>query len=465
MQLWYVATGRHATQRPLEQNRAPAYPRRMDSGPTLDVSRPDRRGAFLLLFFCLLAVGAGNTMLTSAVLPPLTRELGLPDWTAGAIFSLSAAVWVVTAPYWGAKSNIWGRRRVAAIGMIGFAASMFFFALVSFLALMNWLSDWLMIFILLLVARTLFGVFGSATNPAAQAYVADRTSREERMNELSTLTSGFTLGQMAGPAAAAVLITAGAMLSPAVGLLLPLVVVTVIATAIGAIVLFRLPETRAPRAEGGIAKTGTKGLWRHPAIFPFLLYAVGLSLITGVLSQTFPYAIMDRMNAPGAASAQFTGPAMTMGAMATLISQLVLIPRMRLSVRALLVYGALMLAMASIFMVWAQDFALFAFAQILFGLGQGFSRPGFSVGVSLAATQDQQGDVAGLITAANGMGFVISPLFGLWMYENVSRESPFIFCAGLVVVMAIYAFFTARSGDGVGPGTIEEAVAKDKPPS
>jgi MFS family permease len=349
--------------------------------------------------------------------------------------------------------------------MIGFAASMFFFALVSFLALMNWISDWMLVFVLLLVARTLFGVFGSATNPAAQAYVADRTSREERMNELSTLTSGFTLGQMAGPAAAAVLITAGAIFSPAIGLLLPLVVVTIIATAIGAIVLFRLPETRAPRAEGGIAKTGTKGLWRHPAVFPFLLYAVGLSLITGVLSQTFPYAIMDRMNAPGAASAQFTGPAMTMGAMATLISQLVLIPRMRLSVRALLVYGALMLAMASLFMVWAQDFALFAFAQILFGLGQGFSRPGFSVGVSLAATQDQQGDVAGLITAANGMGFVISPLFGLWMYENVSRESPFIFCAVLVVVMAIYAFFTARAGDGVGPGTIEEAVAKDKPPS
>jgi MFS family permease len=441
----------------------------MDSGPTPDLSRhaesrPDRRGAFLLLFFCLLAVGAGNTMLTSAVLPPLTRELGLPDWTAGAIFSLSAAVWVVTAPYWGAKSNQWGRRRVAAIGMIGFAASMFFFAVVSFLALMGWISDWVMIFVLL-VARTLFGVFGSATNPAAQAYVADRTSREERMNELSTLTSGFTLGQMAGPAAAAVLITAGAMLSPAVGLLAPLVVITIIATAIAVLVLFRLPETRAPIAEGGIARTGAKGLWRHPAIFPFLLYAVGLSLITGVLSQTFPYAIMDRMNAPGAASAQFTGPAMTMGAMATLIAQLVLIPRMHLSVRSLLVYGALMLALASLFMVWAEDFALFAFAQILFGLGQGFSRPGFSVGVSLAATHDQQGDVAGLITAANGMGFVISPLFGLWMYENVSRESPFIFCAILVVVMAIYAFFTARAGDGLGPATIEEAVAKDKPPS
>lgn len=403
-------------------------------------------------------------MLTSAVLPPLTRELGLPDWTAGAIFSLSAAIWVVTAPYWGAQSNVWGRRRVAAIGMLGFAASMFFFALVSLFALLGWITDWILVFVLLLVARTLFGVFGSATNPAAQAYVADRTSREERMDEIATLTSGFTLGQMAGPAAAAALITGGALLSPTVGLLAPVVVITLIATVIAYLVFAKLPEHRAPRSDAGIARSGAKGLWRHPAIFPYLLYAVGLSLVTGVLSQTFPYAIMDRMNAPGAASAQFTGPAMTLGAMATLIAQLVLIPRMKLSVRSLMVYGAIMLALASLFMVWAQDFALFAFSQILFGFGQGFSRPGFSAGASLAATHDQQGDVAGLVTAANGMGFVISPLFGLWMYENVSGAAPFIFCVGLVLVMAIYAFFTAPRGEDGGSTAVTDAVAKDKPP-
>lgn len=434
----------------------------MDSTPQPDTTRPDRRGAFLLLFVCLLAVGAGNTMLTSAVLPPLTRELNLPDWTAGAIFSLSAAVWVVTAPYWGAKSNQWGRRRVAAIGMLGFAASMFFFALISLTALLGWITDWVLIFVLLLVARTLFGVFGSATNPAAQAYVADRTSREERMDEIATLSSGFTLGQIAGPAAAAALITFGAILSPTIGLLAPVIAITVIATVVAWLVWARLPETRAPHADGGPApSSGTRGLWRQPSLFPFLLYAVALSLVTGVLSQTFPYAIMDRMNAPGAASAQFTGPAMTLGAMATLIAQLVLIPRLRLSVRSLMVYGAIMLAMASLFMVWAQDFALFAFSQILFGLGQGFARPGFSAGASLAADPDQQGDVAGLITAANGMGFVISPLFGLWMYENVSDQAPFIFSTAVVALMALYAWFSMPRGGSGGGQAVREAVNKD----
>lgn len=436
----------------------------MEPSPSPDVSRPDRRGAFLLLFFCLLAVGAGNTMLTSAVLPPLTRELKLPDWTAGAIFSLSAAIWVVTAPYWGAKSNNWGRRKVAAIGMFGFAASMFFFALTAMAALLGWISNWILVFVLLLTARTLFGVFGSATNPAAQAYVADRTTREERMDEIATLTSGFTLGQMAGPAAAAALITAGALLSPTIGLLAPVALITVIAAIIGWLVLAKLPEHRSPRADAGITRSGAKGLWRHPNIFPYLLYAVGLSLVTGVLSQTFPYAIMDRMGVTGAISAQYTGPAMTMGAMATLISQLVLIPRMKLPIRSLMVYGAIMLGMASLFMVWAQDFALFAFAMILFGFGQGFARPGFSAGASLAATHEQQGDVAGLVTAANGMGFVISPVFGLWMYEVVSSESPFIFCAVLVVLMAVYAWFKARRGETGRNKAVTDAVAKDNAP-
>jgi MFS family permease len=413
--------------------------------PSTSQSRPERRGAFLLLFFCLLAVGAGNTMLTSAVLPPLTRELELPDWTAGAIFSLSAAIWVVTAPYWGNRSNVWGRRKVAAIGMAGFAASMLLFALSAIAALLGWITNWVLIFVLLLAARTLFGVFGSATNPAAQAYVADRTSRDERMDEIATLTSGFTLGQMAGPAAAAALITVGAIVSPVVGLVAPVIIITIIAAVIGFLVLTRLPENRPPKADAGLAKSGARGLWRDKTIFPYLLYAVGLSLVTGVLSQTFPYAIMDRMGVVGAASAQYTGPAMTMGAMATLISQLVLIPRMKLPIRSLMVYGAILLAMSSLFMVWAADFALFAFAQILFGFGQGFARPGFSVGASLAATQEQQGDVAGYVTAANGMGFIISPLFGLWMYENINGMAPFIFSTGLLAVLAAYAWFTAHA--------------------
>ena len=403
-----------------------------------------------MLFFCLVAVGAGNTMLTGAVLPPLTRELGLPDWTGGAIFSLSAALWVVTAPYWGARSNEWGRRPVTALGMIGFALSMLLFGVVSAVALAGWIGNWVWVFGLLLAARALFGIFGSATNPAAQAYIADRTSLEERTDEIASLTSGFTLGQIAGPAAAAVIIGVCSLISPAFGLVAPVFLIALIAVCIAWLVMAKLPENRPPQQDASLQRKGEKGLWKHRDIFPYLAYAVGLSLVTGVLQQTFPYAIMDKMGLSGPQSAQFTGPAITIGAMATLVAQLVLIPRLRLPTRSLMIYGAVMLAISSLMMVWAVQFAVFAFAQMLFGLGQGFARPGFSAGASLAASAEQQGDVAGLVTAANGMGFIVSPLFGLWMYENVDPSAPFIFVGVLLVVMAVYARLAAKPGDRPG---------------
>ncbi len=403
-----------------------------------------------MLFFCLVAVGAGNTMLTGAVLPPLTRELGLPDWTGGAIFSLSAALWVVTAPYWGARSNEWGRRPVTALGMIGFALSMLLFGIVSAMALAGWIGNWVWVFILLLAARALFGIFGSATNPAAQAYIADRTSLEERTDEIASLTSGFTLGQIAGPAAAAVIIGVCSLISPAFGLVAPVFLIALIAVCIAWLVMSKLPENRPPQQDASLQRKGEKGLWKHKDIFPYLAYAVGLSLVTGVLQQTFPYAIMDKMGLTGPQSAQFTGPAITIGAMATLVAQLVLIPRLRLPTRSLMIYGAVMLAISSLMMVWAVQFAVFAFAQMLFGLGQGFARPGFSAGASLAASAEQQGDVAGLVTAANGMGFIVSPLFGLWMYENVDPSAPFIFVGVLLVVMAVYARLAAKPGERPG---------------
>ena len=100
----------------------------------------NRRGAFSLLFASLLAIGAGNTMLIAAVVPILTRQLEMPDWTAGAIFSLSAAVWTFCSPFWGRKSSEWGRRPVIAIGMLGYSASMGLLGLVALLALEGYIQ-------------------------------------------------------------------------------------------------------------------------------------------------------------------------------------------------------------------------------------------------------------------------------------------------------------------------------------
>lgn len=405
--------------------------------PQLGRDRPDRRGAFRLLFFALLAVGAGNTMLVSAILPPLARDLGLPDWMAGAIFSLSAALWTITSSFWGRKSNDWGRRPVAALGMLGFSISMLLFGTSAALAMAGYLEGSVVIFICLLFSRTLFGLFGSGTNPAAQAYIADRTSRDKRTEEIASLTSGFSFGAVAGPAFAA---AAGAVF----GLLTPVFMISAAAAVLSFLIYTRLPEQTAPRKEAGLKTSGKKegdGLWRDPRVYPYLIFAIGLSVVTGTLTQTFAFAIMDKIGVDGAEAMQFTGPAYTVGAAGTLIAQLVIIPRLKMTNRTLMVTGALTLSVGAFMIVPTSEFAVLVLAQFFVGLGQGLARPGFSSGASLAVGSSLQGNVAGLVISANGMGFIVSPFFGPWTYEHVHQSAPFI---GAGVVLLVMAFFARR---------------------
>lgn len=408
------------------------------SDPTDTAPRPDRRGAFRLLFFALATIGAGNTMLIAAVLPPLTRDLGLPDWMAGAIFSLSAAMWVLASPFWGRKSNIWGRRKVAALGLAGYSASMLLFGLSGLAALSGLVTIPFLIFASLLASRSLFGLIGSGTNPAAQAYVADRTDPANRTAELASVTAGHSFGTVAGPAFAAAMVAV-------FGLLSPVFFTCVLAAGMSWLIYTRLPEDTPPREEMKAPIRPAKGLWRDRRVFAFLVFATALSLVTGVLMQTFVFAIMDKMSVSGVQAAQYTGPAFTVGAMATLLAQLVLIPRLDMSNKRLMVTGALSLAFGAFLIIPAQDFATLIVAQFAIGLGQGLARPGFFAGASLAVGAEEQGEIAGLVMATNAIGFVVSPFFGPWLYEFAHPALPFAIAGFLLLCMAPFAAIFAAS--------------------
>lgn len=391
--------------------------------------RPDRRGAFLLLFLVSMVVGAGNTMLVGVVMPPLTRELEMPDWTAGAIFSLSAFFWVVVSPFWGEKSTEWGRKPVIVLGLCGYGLSMSFFGIVGSFALAGAITSWVVIFVLLAMSRALFGLIGSGSPPASQAYVADRTTKEERTEELAFLTSGFSIGTIAGPAMAGIFMAIFGLISP------PLFTAA-FAFSLAFAIFFYLPEETKPAAPKKI-KGKTKGLWRKSAIQPFLIYAIGLSLITGIITQVFSFAMMDRFELTTEEAPSYTGPGFMLGAVGALISQMVLIRRFKLSPKELMLSGGGLLGLSIIMLLVAQSYILFIMSQLVAGIAQGLARPGFSSGSSLVVTPEEQGGVAGLITACNGMGFVVSPIFGLYAYGAVSVHAPFLI--SLVILALIMA--------------------------
>ncbi|MGH6951172.1 MAG: MFS transporter, partial [Vitreimonas sp.] len=205
--------------------------------PTSKTPTTGRR-QFRLLFVCLLVIGAGNSMLL-AVAPPLVRELNLPDSSVGWIFSLSALLWVFASPIWGRASDRHGRRPIAALGLGAYATSMTLFGVVVMLGLNGVLAGaWL--FICLMLARAIFGAFGSASSPAAQAYIADRTTIFERTEQLAALTSAFALGQAFGPALCAAL-------AAWLGLVFPIWLIAVLAAGAAFAVWRFLPENTPPK--------------------------------------------------------------------------------------------------------------------------------------------------------------------------------------------------------------------------
>src|SRR5262249_57033992 len=118
----------------------------------------------------------------------------------------SASIWVFGSPVWGLQSDVWGRRPVILIGLLGFGLSMALLATTIALGAAGLLSA-VAVYPLLIGSRCVFAVVGSGTGPASQAYIADRTSTAERAAGLTLVTAAGGLGETLGPALAAALAT------------------------------------------------------------------------------------------------------------------------------------------------------------------------------------------------------------------------------------------------------------------
>lgn len=402
---------------------------------TSDVTRLEGKAAFRLLFACLLTVGMGNSMLL-AVLPPLARTLGLPDAAVGVIFSFSAVLWVITSPLWGKASDRLGRKRLIVFGLSAYAASQAAFVVVILLGLAgHWEAGALVV--ALTLARALFGAGGSATNPAAQAYVAERTEPGRRMSEIAALTSAFAFGSAAGPAIAAMLIAAFDLTAP--------LILAGVTAAAGAITAQWYLAGDAPAADvAPPAAAPSWALMREPHVARYLVYAVLMSSVAAITSQTLAFTVIDRLELEPARGAELTAVAFAAAALAQIVAQIGLIPRLSLTPRMLMVVGAGISAVGALCTVLAGSFGAIAAGQILLGLGAGLARPGYTVGASLAVPEGRQGGVAGLVVSANGAGFIIAPILGTGLYQLTGPVGPWALATAVLAAMTAMAF-TSRT--------------------
>lgn len=411
-----------------------------------DIRLPNERMA--LLFMVMLVSAAGNTAMQS-VMPSIGTRLGIADVWVSLAYSWSALLWVVMAPYWARRSDRRGRKAMMALGIAGFVTSFALCAVILRIGLGGWMSAALTM-VLFALARSFYGMFGSAAPPAVQAYVASRTGRADRTKALSLVASSFGLGTVVGPALAPL------MILPGLGVVGPFAIFAALGLIVLVLIRTRLPNDD-PRFSGrgevmsapfsassnprivedtpdGSPDELPAGLHgaqpQHPGVDRVKLTDKRLRtwLIAGVIgghSQAMllgviGFLLMDRLGLrsdPDSAAGPI-GLVLMAGAFATLLAQWGLIPMLGLGPRTSTVWGMALGALGIVPVATGADLHSIAVGFAIASLGFGMFRPGFTSGASLAVSRAEQGQAAGIITSINGAAYVAAPAIGVWLYSH-----------------------------------------------
>jgi MFS family permease len=409
---------------------------------------------FLLLYAAMLVAAAGNTALQS-VMPAIGREIGISDFWVTVSYTWSAILWVTLAPFWARQSDRHGRKALTLLGVGGFIVSMILCGL-ALLAGLKGVIAGALTFTAFGIFRALYGCFGSATPSATQAYLASRTRRSARVGALSALASSFSLGTIVGPALAPLFVL------PVVGLAGPLFVFAAIAILAFAAILLGLPDDTKPRhgrrsghgaamsypslasAPTGasvIAATRPKGKplkWNDPRIRRWIVAGVVAGHAQAATLACIGFFVIDRLGLAPHGSEKEISIVMMAGAGATLAAQWGLIPRLGLGPRALILWGSVLAGAGLLVTMVAGDLYGIVLGFGLASLGFGFTRPGFTAGASLAVPLSEQGGVAGLVTAANGLSFVAAPAIGMLLYA-ADPHWPFLAGAALLAGLLLWS--------------------------
>ena len=407
----------------------------------------------MLLFAAMLVAAAGNTALHS-VMPAFGRAMQIDDLYVAIGFTSSAVLWVMLAPYWARMSDRHGRKALTLVGIGGFIVSMALCGLVMMFGLAGALSGTLTI-ILFAFARAFYGALGSATPSATQAYLAAKTRRSARVTALSALSSSFGLGTIVGPALAPLFVL------PFIGLPGPLFAFALIAVAVFVAIVVGLPNDARPRhgkrpghgaamsypslassptGASVVASTAPRIAqlkWHDRRIRNWIIAGVVSGHAQAAVLTCLGFFVIDRLALAPRGSEQSISIVMMAGAAATLAAQWGLIPKLGLSPRAMILWGAAIAAVGTVLTMVAVDLYGLVLGFGVASLGFGFTRPGFTGGASLAVPLAEQGGVAGVITAANGIAYVAAPTIGMALYA-IDPHWPFAVSGALLVGLVLW---------------------------
>jgi MFS family permease len=396
-------------------------------------------------------------LLGFAIVLPLLPRYGEYFHADGAVLGLLmasfSAMQFIFSPIWGRVSDHVGRRPILILGLAGSTASYAVFGIASSLEASSKMLG-LAPLTWLFLARIGAGIAG-ATISTAQAYIADKTSPQERARGMALIGAAFGIGFTFGPLVGAACVSSdpNAPPSPVAGY---------VASGLSGLALlcaiFLLPESlragSSPSRGGWFLLGNLKAAIERPSIalilasmffttFAFAQFETTLALLTKALG------LADQANFYVFA---YIGAILT-------ISQGVLVRRLvpRVGEYRMSLAGTSLMVVGLIGIAWATHLQslhmLYAVIPIIV-MGFAALTPSLQSLLSRRSDASEQGGILGVGQGIAAVARILGPLAGLSMFKY-SQTFPYW---GGAAVMA-FSVFLVSSLRG-GPGLDEAAIAQ-----
>ena len=402
-----------------------------------------------ILLSGLITYGVGQSLLYIIFLP-LGLELGMAAWEIGTVISISNLAILFSAPIWGKTSDSWGRRTVFVVGMVGYGVGYAALA-VGIQAGLAGVMLGLPLFMGLVAARLIYGVFAGAAQPAAQAYIADTTDESSRAQGMAMVAAAGGLGTIIVPIFAGFL----AKVDP----LFPMYAAAFIGLLAAVWAHFRLVE---PEKHAHAAKSeGAARVFRR--IFPYLLGWFVVFFVFTAIQMIAGFMIGNQLGVTDTdEQIAIIRNAFMFMAVITVIMQVVVMQKFKMQPRlllraAFLIFGAVLLILPSA-TTTLQLYVVF----VGMGFAVSLAMPSLTAAASLTLGPQDQGVGAGLLAAAPTFGMVLGPMSMGFLYE-LSPVLSVQMCAGMVILTGIYFWFVNVPLTDLGkPGDKSAKVATEE---
>lgn len=372
------------------------------------------------LFFLYLAVfiniiGFGMVF---PLLPLYAKEFQASETLIGFIAASFAVGEFFFAPLWGRFSDRFGRKPVIMISLLGIGIAFASFAVANSLL-------WLFI------SRFLQGVFAGGAFTSASAYVADSTSKDQRIRGLGRLGASVATGFIFGPAIGGIFSSFNHQL--------PFFAASAITIINLIFVQFQLKESLKEKEENIILKEGflnfkamKNGLKGELGTLFILIFIWSFALSNNqvaiplfgseilLLSATVVGIFFSLQGiASGAVQWFFLGPLSA-----------------RFGEHKIIRLGLIVMTLSLFLIPFSSVSLMLALFMMTFSFGSGIVRPTLQTIIS-KETREGQGTTMGIASAFDSSGRIIGPILGGWLFSKLGFHWPFTLSAFIILISLI----------------------------